>query len=55
MTDVVVPATVTIERMGTERAPIGTYAPSAEAARAYGKLWARVQATVRLRARKRKR
>jgi cellulose biosynthesis protein BcsQ len=55
VTDVVVPATVTIERMGTERAPIGTYAPSAEAARAYGELWARVQATVKLRARKRKR
>jgi len=55
VTDVVVPATVTIERMGTERAPIGTYAPTAEAARAYGELWTRVQATVKLRARKRKR
>jgi cellulose biosynthesis protein BcsQ len=55
VTDVVVPATVTVERMGTERAPIGAYAPRAEAARAYGELWARVQATVKPKARKRKR
>ncbi|HYJ49882.1 MAG TPA: ParA family protein [Microbacterium sp.] len=55
VTDVVVPATVQIERMGTERAPVGTYAPGAEAARAYGELWSRVRATVKPRARKRKR
>ncbi|MET0829505.1 MAG: ParA family protein, partial [Microbacterium sp.] len=55
VTDVVVPATVQIERMGTERAPIGSYAPSAEAARAYGELWLRVRATVKPKARKRKR
>lgn len=47
VTDIVVPATVTIERMGTDRAPIGVSAPSAEATRAYAELWARVQATVK--------
>ncbi len=55
VTDVVVPATVQIERMGTLRAPIGTYAPNAEAARAYHELWTRVRATVKPKARKRKR
>ena len=54
ITDVVVPATVQIERMGTERAPIGSYAPSAEAARAYGELWSRVRTTVKPRTRKHK-
>jgi chromosome partitioning protein len=55
VTDVVVPATVIIERMGSVRAPVGTYAPSAEAARAYGDLWNRVQAIVKPKARERKR
>ena len=54
VTDVVVPATVLIERMGTERAPIGAYAPGAEAARAYGELWARVRKVVKPEARKRR-
>jgi len=54
VTDVVVPATVLIERMGAERAPIGSYAPNAEAARAYAELWTRVKATVKPKARKRK-
>ncbi|HWI30851.1 MAG TPA: ParA family protein [Microbacterium sp.] len=54
VTDVVVPATVQIERMGAERAPVGSYAPSAEAARAYGELWMRVKATVKPKARSRK-
>jgi cellulose biosynthesis protein BcsQ len=54
VTDVVVPATVLIERMGTERAPIGAYAPGAEAARAYGELWTRARTAVKPKARKRK-
>jgi chromosome partitioning protein len=41
--DVVVPATVVVERMGTERAPVGVYAPRAEAAQAFGALWDKVQ------------
>ncbi|CDJ99962.1 Chromosome partitioning protein parA (modular protein) [Microbacterium sp. C448] len=40
VTNVVVPATVHVERMGTERAPIGSFAPGVEAAQAYGELWA---------------
>lgn len=55
VSDVVVPATVLVERMGMERAPIGSYAPSTEAARAYGELWDRVAGIVKPRARKRKR
>jgi len=55
VTDVVVPATVQIERMGTARAPIGSYAPGVEAALAYGDLWAQVQAIIKPKARKRKR
>ena len=54
VTAVVVPATVQVERMGTLRAPIGSYAPGAEAARAFGDLWARVRATVKPKTRKRK-
>ncbi|TFD62596.1 ParA family protein [Cryobacterium suzukii] len=41
--DLVVPATVLIERMGAERAPIGTYAPSTEAARVFAQLWKHVR------------
>lgn len=37
--DIVVPATVVIERMGAERAPIGAYAPGSEAARVFAQLW----------------
>jgi cellulose biosynthesis protein BcsQ len=55
VTGVVVPATVAVERMGSERAPIGQFAPTAEAARAYAELWARVQAVVKAKAPKRKR
>jgi cellulose biosynthesis protein BcsQ len=36
-----IPAAV-IERMGTERAPLAVYAPSAPATRAYRRLWAEV-------------
>lgn len=53
VTDVVVPATVHVERMGTERAPIGSYAPTTEAARAYGELWAQIRAIIKPKARKR--
>ncbi|HEX5730940.1 ParA family protein, partial [Microbacterium sp.] len=55
VTDVVVPATVQIERMGTERAPVGSYAPGVEAARADGELWCRVQTLVKPKSRKRRR
>ena len=54
VTDVVVPATVLVERMGTERAPLGSYSPRAEAAIAYETLWKRVQSVVKAKARKRK-
>jgi cellulose biosynthesis protein BcsQ len=47
VTDVVIPATVYVERMGAERAPIGSYAPNSEAARAFGSLWERVQSTIK--------
>lgn len=47
ITNIVVPATVTIERMGSERAPVATYAPNTEAARAFSELWIRVQSVVK--------
>jgi cellulose biosynthesis protein BcsQ len=37
-----VPNASAVERMGTERAPIGAYAPSSPAARAFRDLWAEV-------------
>lgn len=46
VTDVVVPATVLLERMGSERAPVATFAPGSEAANAYEKLWGQVWAEV---------
>jgi cellulose biosynthesis protein BcsQ len=52
---VVVPATVQLERMGTTRAPIGSYAPASEVALAYAGLWAQVRAAIHLRAGKRQR
>lgn len=55
VTNIVVPATVFIERMGTEKAPIGTYAPNTEAAFSYGELWVRIQSTLKAKQRKRKR
>ncbi len=54
VSDIVVPATVQIERMGTERAPVAVYAPRSVAAQAYGDLWTRVQATVKVKKSKRK-
>lgn len=41
--DLVVPSTVVIERMGTERAPVGVYAPGTEAALAFTRLWVQVR------------
>lgn len=41
--DLVVPATVVVERMGTERAPVGVYAGSTDAARAYATLWTKLR------------
>ena len=41
--DLVVPSTVMIERMGAERAPVGTYAPGTEAARVFAQLWEQVR------------
>lgn len=40
-----VPSAAVIERMGAERAPVGVYAPSTAAARAYRSLWAEVAAS----------
>lgn len=54
VTDIVVPATVQVERMGTVREPIGSYAPTSEAALAFGELWKRVQSIAKVKARKSK-
>jgi len=45
---VVVPYSTTVERMGTERAPLGEFAPRSAAAAAYGELWTAVAAAARL-------
>jgi chromosome partitioning protein len=42
----VVPSAAVIERMGLERAPVGVYAPSAPATRAYRSLWAEIAAVL---------
>jgi chromosome partitioning protein len=55
VTDVVVPSTVIVERMGTERAPVAAYAPRSEAAAAFGTLWTSVERTVAPKRAKRKR
>jgi len=39
VSDVVVPASVVVERMGYELAPVGAYAPRSDAAAAYRALW----------------
>jgi chromosome partitioning protein len=44
VSDVVVPASVVVERMGYELAPVGAYAPRSDAAAAYRALWDRVGA-----------
>lgn len=52
MTNIVVPATVLIERMGVERQPVGVYAPNTAAAHAFAELWVRIQSLVQARRRK---
>ena len=42
ITDVAVPATVVVERMGEERAPLATFAPRHPATQAYTSLWERI-------------
>jgi len=44
--DLVVPSTVVVERMGTERTPVANYAPRSEAAHAYEELWKRVASVI---------
>ena len=39
MTEIVVPSTIFVERMGAERAPLGAFAPRTEAAAAFAELW----------------
>ncbi|GAB3606319.1 AAA family ATPase [Conyzicola nivalis] len=46
VSDIVVPATVIVERMGYELAPIGVYASRSDAAVAYRDLWSLVSARV---------
>jgi chromosome partitioning protein len=46
--DIVVPATVLVERMGSERAPLGAFAANTEAARAYGRLWKSVKTAAKI-------
>jgi chromosome partitioning protein len=48
VTDLVVPASVVVERMGSERAPVASYAPRSEAALAYRELWARVRTVAKV-------
>jgi chromosome partitioning protein len=47
MTNIVVPGTVLIERMGIERRPVGVYAPNTAAALAFSDLWVRIQSLVK--------
>jgi chromosome partitioning protein len=42
----VVPSAAVIERMGSERAPVGVFAPSTAATRAYRALWAELAASL---------
>lgn len=41
--DIVVPASVVVERMGSERAPVAEFAPSTDAAKAYREIWSRLE------------
>jgi chromosome partitioning protein len=52
--DVVVPATVLVERMGTERAPLGAFAPSGPPVLAFRELWSAVRDTLKLKPKTRK-
>ena len=52
LSNIVVPATVVIERMGLERRPVGDYAPNTPAALAFSELWVRVQSIIKAKQRK---
>jgi len=54
VTNIVVPGTVLIERMGIERRPVGVYAPNSAASYAYSELWVRIQSTIKAKQRKSK-
>jgi chromosome partitioning protein len=54
LTNIVVPGTVLIERMGTERRPVGDYAPNTPASLAFSELWVRIQSIVKAKQRKSK-
>ena len=47
LTEIVVPGTVLIERMGIERRPVGVYATNTAASIAFSDLWARIQSIVK--------
>ena len=47
MTNIVVPGTVLIERMGVERRPVALYAPNTAAALAFSDLWVRIQSIIK--------
>ncbi len=46
--DTVVPASVVIERMGSERAPVAVSSPGGPAAKAYGEIWASLERLLKL-------
>ncbi len=52
VSNIVVPATVVIERMGIERSPVGIYAPNTAAALGFTELWVRAQSIVKAKQRK---
>lgn len=54
ITNIVVPGTVVIEKMGIERSPVGVYAPNTAAALAFSELWVRIQSIVKAKQRKSK-
>ncbi|MEF2977582.1 ParA family protein [Subtercola sp. YIM 133946] len=53
VSNIVVPSTVVIERMGSERTAVAEYAPNTEAARSFSELWVRAQSLVKAKRRKR--
>jgi cellulose biosynthesis protein BcsQ len=54
LTNIVVPGTVLIERMGVERRPVALYALNTAAALAFSDLWVRIQSIVKAKQRKSK-
>ena len=53
MTDVVVPSTIFVERIGEERAPLGAFAPRTKAGAAFAQLWEETAALLKPITRKR--